>query len=175
MLLGVMSDTHDDVESIEVALEIMARAGVDMVIHLGDLVSPFSLRPIVDSGIPCVLLAGNNEGEFKVAVDAINSDITFYPGPVEMELTGRKILLMHGFGPASLTKRVAELLAGSGAYDVVMYGHTHELDSRRMGGAILLNPGEVCGILTGKKTVALLDLSEMSVDVIRLDVGEEKV
>lgn len=171
MLLGVISDTHDDVGSLEVALQLFASRAVDRVVHLGDLVSPFTLKPIVQSGTPTVLLRGNNEAEFKLSVDALEADnVTFYTSPTETWLGDRKAILFHGFGSLSLTKRVAELLARSGEYELVLYGHTHEVDSRKVEGALLLNPGEACGCLSGKKTVAILDTEDLSVEI--LTIGE---
>lgn len=173
MILGVISDTHDDVESLEVALQLFASRAVDRVIHLGDLVSPFTLKPIVQSGIPTILLRGNNEAEFKLAVDALEADnVTFYTSPTETWLGDRKAILFHGFGSLSLTKKVAELLARSGEYELVLYGHTHEVDVRKVHGTLVLNPGEACGCLSGKRTVAILDTDDLSAKIISLNVLE---
>jgi hypothetical protein len=49
----------------------------------------------------------------------------------------------------------------SGKYDIVLYGHTHKVDCRKIGGTLLLNPGEVCGWSTGLPTVAIIDLDPL--------------
>jgi len=36
------------------------------------------------------------------------------------------------------------------------------------GKTLLVNPGEVCGYLSGRKTVALLDLEEMNAEIVEL-------
>lgn len=165
-MVGVISDTHDDLEAIEVAYQMFAARAVDKVVHLGDLVSPFSLRPIVNSGIPTILLRGNNEGEFKLALDALEGEVTFYPSPAETWLGDRRTLLFHGFGSLALTRKVAHLLAETGDYEVVLYGHTHEVEVARVGSALVLNPGEACGCLTGRRTVAILDTEELSAEIL---------
>ena len=63
---------------------------------------------------------------------------------------------------------LAEPLAGSGEFDLVVFGHSHEVAERRVGETLLLNPGEVCGWLTGRATVAVVDLEGMTVEVIDL-------
>ncbi len=168
MLVGVISDTHDDLEAIEVAYQMFAARAVDKVVHLGDLVSPFSLRPIVNSGIPTILLRGNNEAEFKLALDALEGDVTFHPAPVETWLGDRRAILFHGFGSLELTKTVARLLASSGDYEIVLYGHTHEPEVTRVGSALVLNPGEACGCLTGNRTIAILDTEDLSAEILSI-------
>ena len=60
-----------------------------------------------------------------------------------------------------------DALAASGAYDVIVYGHTHEIDLRD-GETRVVNPGECGGWTTGRSTVGFLDLTEMSVEIVDL-------
>ncbi len=168
MLVGIISDSHDDLGSIERAVEIFQRMGVDEIIHLGDLISPFSLNPIINSGIPFRLLRGNNDAEALTAISVLESDGVYYPGPVEVLLSGKKALLFHGFGSKELTKLSAIQLARSGRFDFVIYGHTHEVHVEEVGGTLVINPGESCGKLTGRKSVAILETGEKSVEVLDL-------
>ena len=39
---------------------------------------------------------------------------------------------------------------------------------RRIGSTLVLNPGEACGCLTGRKTVALLDTEALSIEIVGL-------
>jgi len=60
-------------------------------------------------------------------------------------------------------------LAESGKFDVVVYGHTHNADIRKASsGCLIINPGEVCGWLTGKPTVAILNTETMEVKLMEL-------
>jgi len=43
----------------------------------------------------------------------------------------------------------------------VVSGHTHVAGMERNGKTLVLNPGEVCGYLTGKSTGAIIDTKRM--------------
>ena len=51
---------------------------------------------------------------------------------------------------------------------LLIYGHTHKPDVKRIGGALLVNPGETGGWTTGKSTVAIVDLAKMEAKEIEL-------
>ncbi len=167
-MVGIISDSHDDLESIERAMEIFQRMGVDEIIHLGDLISPFSLRPIINSGIPFRLLRGNNDAETLTALTTVENEGAYYSGPVETLLAERKALLFHGFGSKELTRLTAVQLARSERFDFVLYGHTHEIHVEEIGETMIINPGESCGKLTGRKTAAILETGEKSVEIVEL-------
>ncbi len=168
MLVGILSDSHDDLDSLERAVEILQRAGIDEIIHLGDLISPFALKPIINSGIPFRLLRGNNDAESLVTMMVLESGNTYYSSPTEIELGGKKALIFHGFGSKDLTKFIAVQAASSGKYEFVLYGHTHEIHIEKIGSSIVVNPGEVCGKLTGRKTIVILDTREKDVEIMDL-------
>ncbi|RLB07482.1 MAG: YfcE family phosphodiesterase, partial [Deltaproteobacteria bacterium] len=46
MKIGLMADSHDHVPMIERACDLFNAEGVQMVIHAGDYIAPFSLRPL---------------------------------------------------------------------------------------------------------------------------------
>ena len=48
MLVGILSDTHDRLTTLEKALAEFKRRKVDAVIHCGDLVAPFAARRLKD-------------------------------------------------------------------------------------------------------------------------------
>ena len=62
-----------------------------------------------------------------------------------------------------------DALQASGHYDVIVYGHTHEIDVRE-DKTVVINPGETGGRTTGRGTVALLDLDSMGVEIVDLCV-----
>jgi putative phosphoesterase len=74
---------------------------------------------------------------------------------------GRQILLVHyHFSVATY--------AAQGKYDVIIFGHTHKPAVQKEGKALLINPGETGGWLTGKSTAALLDLEKLEAEIIAL-------
>lgn len=58
-------------------------------------------------------------------------------------------------------------LIASGKYDLIIYGHTHKVDIRE-GQPLVINPGECGGWLTGRRTVAIVDLETMKVEIYDL-------
>ena len=166
-MIGVVSDTHDDLDSIRAALETFSREKVESIIHLGDLISPFALRELAKWKGRVDLLWGNNEGEALVAKLGIELGLRVHTAPVELSLSGRDLLAFHGFGRLSLTEKIARLLADSGEYDVILFGHTHSpvVEKRK---SLLVNPGEACGKLTKRKTVALVDLENLEAEIVEI-------
>jgi len=81
--------------------------------------------------------------------------------PLFLELHERKLAMVHEPEPV-------EAFAHSGFYDVVIYAHTHERDFRRVNNCLVINPGEVCGWLTGSATCVILNLESMVCVVLEL-------
>lgn len=44
MLIGIISDTHDNQDKTRKAIELFNSKGVEYVIHAGDYISPFTLK-----------------------------------------------------------------------------------------------------------------------------------
>ena len=169
MIVGVMSDSHDNLEKVSKALKVFSGKEINLLIHLGDIISPFTLIRILEFFPKSIIVLGNNDGD-KILLKELASKAgaTIKNNIHEITIAQRKLLLIHGFGPKQLTKQLATALAKQGNYDAVLYGHTHEVDVRKINNTLLLNPGEVFGFLSGKSTIALLDLNKMEVEIIEL-------
>ena len=82
-----------------------------------------------------------------------------------------RIALLHGgepgivLGPSELLKS----LLSSECYDVIVHGHVHDSKVEQKGKTLIINPGEVCGYLTGKSSIALLDTRTMRAKIILLE------
>jgi putative phosphoesterase len=134
MLLGLVSDTHDDLDRAARAADALADAGVDAVAHLGDVVAPFTLAPF-ERFDPFHHVRGNNEGEAALwrAVDEVG---THHGDAAALALGGRSVALYHGTS-AVLT----DALVDCGDYDYVCHGHTHEHGVEVRDGTVRVNPG----------------------------------
>jgi len=163
MLIGIMSDTHDNLPAIRKAVELFNRENVELVIHAGDYVAPFVAGELKNLKAPLRGVFGNNDGERKGLYEALG----ICDELIELEADGMKIAVTHGTNEV-----LVRALARSRLYDVVVVGHTHHYEIREEGRTILVNPGEVCGYLTGVKSVALLDTRMREVRIINLDTGE---
>jgi hypothetical protein len=158
--VGIVSDTHDNRTAIRQAVEIFNRRGSSLIIHAGDLVAPFTALDFKALNCPMEMVFGNNDGE-KIGLSTSFKEIgNLLPGPRTFTFQSKKFLLMHE--PGSL-----DVLEGSDGIDVIIYGHTHEIDIRK-GPPLIINPGEAGGWLRDKCTLALLELETMAVEVIEL-------
>ncbi len=163
MIVGIMSDTHDNLPAIKLAVDFFNESGVDLVIHAGDFVAPFVAKELKKLRAPLRGVFGNNDGERKGLYEALG----IYDEILEVEADGMKMAVTHG-----TDERIVRALARSRLYDVVIVGHTHRYEIREEGRTILVNPGEVCGYLTGVRSVALLDTRGREVRIVNLDTGE---
>jgi len=51
---------------------------------------------------------------------------------------------------------------------MVVYGHTHQAKGYVSGETLIVNPGEVCGYLTGESTIATVDTDTRQIETLRL-------
>ncbi len=159
MKLAVFSDSHDNVPLIQRAVSYFQNREINFVIHAGDFVAPFSLRPILASGCQFLGVFGNNDGE-KVLLTKV-SEGRIFPGPKIEYIGGYKILVSHELEPV-------EELAQSGSFHLIVWGHSHIPEIKRVGETLVVNPGELGGWLYGRSTFAVVDLDKKEAEIIEL-------
>ncbi|SHG52042.1 metallophosphoesterase [Halobaculum gomorrense] len=144
MLVGVVSDTHDNAQYVDAAVAAFADAGVDAVVHCGDIVAPFSVTPFdpdavdgSDADWKLHAVRGNNDGEWALA-DAVESFGTYHGEFAELTLDGADFAVYHG-----TSEPIVDALIASENYDYVCRGHTHERVHEERGGTVHINPGGV--------------------------------
>ncbi|MEJ8542072.1 metallophosphoesterase [Methanothermobacter wolfeii] len=160
-LLGIISDSHDNLEAIRKAVEFLNTESVDLVIHAGDLISPFTAPEFRKLEMKFEAIFGNNDGERDGLREAY-SDITDLSDFKSLQFDGLRIAVIHGH-----SRDVLECVVDCGRYDLVVCGHTHRPEISDSG-ALTVNPGELCGYLSGKRTLALLDTDRLSCEIIEL-------
>jgi putative phosphoesterase len=161
--IGVLADSHDHLDYLARAVELLRERKVDLVLHAGDFISPFTIPPLATVGCPVLAVFGNNDGE-RVGLQARFAQMgaELHERPWSYAYQGVRILLQHE--PVAL-----DTFVGSEDFDLVVYGHTHAVDVRIPNqGAILVNPGEVCGWLSGRPTCAIVSLTERTVEILEL-------
>ncbi|MGB9607943.1 MAG: metallophosphoesterase [bacterium] len=160
MRIGIISDTHDHLDNIRKAIEIFKKEEVGYLIHCGDFVAPFVLPILAQLKVPFLGVFGNNDGERLLLRERAKEIGEIKVQPAFLELEGRKIVIMH-------EPTLQHALAKSGEFDAVLVGHTHKPEIIE-GKTLIINPGECCGWLTGKATIAILDLPTMSARLLEL-------
>jgi uncharacterized protein len=154
--IGILSDSHDDVEAVKKALGIMAERGCPFLIHAGDVCSPFIARLIGDSGMGHLAVFGNNDGD-RVALSKL-MDIA--PAPRHATLEGRSIVVFH--------EPLINDFIDPSRVDLLVYGHTHIQDLSSRGDMRIVNPGALSGILVDRKTCAVYHTGSGEVESIEL-------
>lgn len=160
MLIGIMSDTHDNIPLVKKAIEIFNEKRVGYVIHAGDYTSPFTLKLFKELQCKYIGIFGNNDGDKLLLLESAEGNIRNQP--YIFTLRDRKIVVMH-------EHHVVDALADSGHFDLVIYGHTHKADVRKVKNTLVVNPGEVSTYLYGKSTVALVDLEKLEAEIVELN------
>jgi putative phosphoesterase len=161
MLIGIMSDSHDNRPAVRRAAALFKEAGCGLVVHAGDFVAPFAARELEKAGCPIKAVYGNCDGE-KAGLEATLAAFgTIEEAPSLFEFAGLKFLITHLDAPVSKYIKEKE-------YDVIIYGHTHKPEVRKAGKTLVINPGEAGGWVTGRSTIALLDAETITAEIIAL-------
>jgi len=163
MLLGIVADSHDNLTRIREATTILNRRGVELVLHAGDFIAPFTLPEFAK--IKCrrfVGVFGNNDGERFGLQKGIATFGELHRPPYSFEHQGKRILLLH-------EPDLLEPCIRAQQFHLIVYGHLHELDTRREGTTMVISPGELGGWLYGKSTFVIYDLAHQTYEVIELD------
>ncbi|WP_428386963.1 metallophosphoesterase [Mucisphaera sp.] len=166
MRVGVISDTHDRLPTFRRAMALFRQLRVDAVFHAGDFVAPFAAKLLLPEhsqlgGVPVHCVLGNNDGEVA-GLKAMLPQLV--EGPLRVEIGGR-VIVMHHFvdwlKPADVR----------GA-DIVITGHTHEVVNETVTAdgrpRLMLNPGECCGWVNDRCTVALLDTEKLEAEIVEV-------
>lgn len=145
MLVGLVSDTHDNEAEAAYVAAFFRAQGVEQAFHLGDVTQPETLAPF--AGIPLVVVRGNNDEEP-------------WPDSWRQELAGVRVGATHGHD-RSLLRGLVE------SCELVLHGHTHQRRVERVGGALVVNPGALHR--APMHTCALLELPSLRVTSFRVD------
>ena len=180
--VGLLSDTHIPYRMKRLPPGVLdAFAGVDLILHAGDVDQPAALDPLRELA-PVFAVRGN------VHVFDLSSGGASLPATVGLCLAGRSVVVTHGYlrGLTSLwhkgrdvllrlvnrsenarfNARVAQrLMASHPGVDIIVFGHTHRPLARWIDDTLLVNPGAVCPTLREVPTVARMTLERADVRV----------
>jgi len=154
--IGVLSDTNDHLDNVRKAVALFNRLKPDRVVHCGDVVAQFVLKELSGLSMPIVAVYGNCDGD-RTALRERAEEFGFalHDGPYGFEAGGKRIVVSH------------QPLSPLPDCDFYLHGHTHKLrhEGKR---PVVVNPGEACGWLSGRATVAMLDTDTAEVEFLDL-------
>jgi putative phosphoesterase len=165
MLIGVISDTHDNLPLIEKAVQALNEQRVGLVLHAGDYVAGFVVPKLAKLNCPLIGVFGNNDGDHELLKKRFieTANCTIHDRFTQITIESYRIALLHGHETELLNA-----IVDSGYFNAVIHGHSHNLSIEQKGKTLSINPGELCGYLTGKSTVAILDTVKQQARIIEL-------
>jgi uncharacterized protein len=158
MKIAIISDSHDNLATLKIALAWIKKEKIKVIIHCGDVSKEeFLKEALADYGGRIFLSRGNCD------IDSFKSvpKIKVFDDFGQVKLAGKKIAFCH-FPPT------AEILAQKNCYDAVFYGHNHKPWVNKVGKTKLANPGNLAGVFY-KATLAVYDTK---IDKLELKILE---
>ena len=149
MLIGILSDTHDRVDAMAAAMDVLRRRGAEFYVHCGDVGS----EGVIDhlAGVPAAFVFGNTDWDrATLSRYAQRLGVRCYGAFADLDLGGRRVAVIHGDD-----FRLKQRLLAEQGHDYLLQGHTHVRADERVGKTRLINPGALHR--AKEKTVALLD------------------
>ena len=141
MLIGLISDIHDQSQNLLAALEKLRQAGCNHLLFLGDMTSQSTFRTLRENWHGELdLVLGNCDYPASAFLRAAESwpHTRHHGEAAELELDGKRIFMAHD---PSFALRVAAFAS----YDAVFFGHTHIAEQQMQGSTLLANPGDLQG------------------------------
>jgi len=133
MKIGVISDTHIPEKAKSIPPKILeGLKGMDMIIHAGDL-SDLSVIEQLKSICPNIRAVYGNMDPSEVRKVLPERDI--------IKAGNYKIGLMHGSGAPMKLVELLERLFKDDAVDIIVFGHSHSPENKKVGNILFFNPG----------------------------------
>lgn len=125
MKIGLISDTHNHLDPRVPKIF----AGVDHILHAGDVGQPLLLVEL-EQIAPVTAVLGNTDDGLGLTLRTLET----------VTLAGKRFLLHHIVTPGAGPRSIPGALKGE-APDVVMFGHTHKPFAQTYGRTLFFNPG----------------------------------
>ena len=154
MLIGILSDTHDEMARTRRAVAQLRDAGAEALIHCGDFTDPLMVTAC--AVLPLWFVFGNNDADETPALERVAAQCgaTCLGWADVVELGGKRIAVAHGH----MSYDIRRLLAARPDY--LLTGHSHIAADSLEGGVRRINPG------------ALHRANEYSVALLETESGE---
>jgi len=135
--------------------------GAEFMVHAGDIVKVEVLEYLEKKNIRYVAVLGNNDFHLYDLIDKFE----LVTEPFYFKLAGKTWKLMH------YPRYMFPLDT-----DIIVYGHTHDVDITFNGKNLILNPGEVCARDHGYSTCMMLEIKEnkYTVTLYYRKIGEDE-
>lgn len=164
MLIAILSDIHDRVKNMRLALSQARAEGCTHLLFLGDMAEMSTFRTLRQEWEHEMdLVQGNNDypREEFAAFAATGPATRFHGASADLHLGGRRIYMAHEPGAGVL------YAAESEQFDLVLFGHTHRAGQQTHANTLIANPGDIQGRY-GAPSFAIYDTTTHLLRHIRL-------
>ena len=156
MLIGDVSDTHNNLKNIDQIISLFNDKEIKLVIHTGDIANARSLDKFSKLNANLIGVYGNNDrNEVGLEDVAIKNNFQFQEPPKLLTLLNRNIAIFHE--PDS----IGDFLMLNKNIDIVLHGHTHRYRNEIEKDVLFFNPGESAGMQTGMNAIGLVNLEKL--------------
>jgi putative phosphoesterase len=158
VLVGVVSDTHNNIKNIKKIISLFNEEQVDLVIHTGDISKSTTLEIFSNLKSPLAGVFGNNdriEEGLKEVCEV--HDFNFQEPPLSLTLENIKVAVFHE------PELIEGYIKDHPDTDLILHGHTHRHKEETKDGIIYFNPGESAGSMEGKSAIGLIDMSNLKI------------
>jgi putative phosphoesterase len=166
MKILVISDIHEHFDNLSRVLDKIPDLWVEKIFCLWDLINWWIWKMLVSTSVPVHIIWWNNDGNktwvMRACFNSKNWSIVSDNEFDAIEIDWRRIFLTH-------YPIIAQSVAKSGDYDVVMYGHDHLKSMRMVWDCLLFNPGEICASRTKTCTYGVYDTTTNTAELFELD------
>tara|TARA_B110000196_G_scaffold34146_1_gene25786 strand:+ start:223 stop:714 length:492 start_codon:yes stop_codon:yes gene_type:complete len=158
VLVGVVSDTHNNIKNIRKIIYLFNEEQVDLVIHTGDISKASTLEIFSNLNSPLVGVFGNNDRIEKGLKEVCEeNNFNFQEPPLSLTLENKRVAVFHE----------PELIEGyvkdNKGIDLILHGHTHRYKEETVDDIIYFNPGESAGSMEGKSAIGLIDICNLEI------------
>jgi putative phosphoesterase len=160
MRLGILADTHDQLDRARRAVEVLRAAGAEALIHCGDLASPAVVWAL--AVLPSWFVFGNHDSDMVPHLQraAAESGVNCLGWGGVVELACKRVGVVHGHMSADIRRVLAE------RPDYVLSGHSHIASDEVIGSVRRINPGAL--FRADEFTVAVLDVESGELRFLRV-------
>lgn len=162
MRFAVVSDTHNNRKSTEVALASIRDRGIETIVHCGDICDAETVRLFADFEVRFVI--GNGDRDLQSLATAVKS--VFGRGCLapffEFEIGSVSFGACHGH-----TETLARLI-DSGQHSIVFHGHSHRRKDQHIRSTRVVNPGAIGGLKPESRSYCVVDPTIESIDFVEV-------
>ena len=156
MLIGVVSDTHNNLKNINIIISLFNKERISLLIHTGDIANANSLDKFSELKCDLVGVYGNNDRcEKGLKEVASKNNFQFQEPPKIISACNKLIAIFHE------PEQIDNFLVNNEKIDIVIHGHTHRYRNEIKNDILFFNPGESAGMLKGKNAVGLINLKNL--------------